>query len=313
MIQKPMDVLEHFEIRKTKKQKSNFITSVTQYAERLGYCCHVEKGKLGSRNIIIGNPETAKYLVTAHYDTPAAMLIPNLVTPCNPVTFVAYQLFVIAVFFAAAFAVGIPVWLLSGDAYVGFLAGYFTYFALLFLMMLGPANRHTANDNTSGVVTLLEIAASMPQNLREKVCFVLFDLEEAGLIGSSSYRKAHKTATQKQIVLNMDCVGDGDHLVFFPVKKAKKNGSVMNALRKLLGRFGQKEITLHEKGFAYYPSDQRNFPNGIGIAAFRKAKGVGLYCGRIHTARDTVLDPTNVNILRAAVISLISADEAICK
>ena len=61
------------------------------------------------------------------------------------------------------------------------MAAYISYFAMLLLMMFGPANRHNSNDNTSGVITVLEIMSTLPENLRDKVCFVLFDLEEAGL------------------------------------------------------------------------------------------------------------------------------------
>ena len=69
-----------------------------------------------------------------------------------------------------------------------------------------------------------------------------------------------------------------------------------------------KEIVdwFDEKGFAYYPSDQKQFPYGVGIAAFRRSSWAGLYCSRIHTKKDTVLEETNVNILRAAIVSLIT-------
>ena len=66
---------------------------------------------------------------------------------------------------------------------------YFLFVVLLWaaivLMLIGPANSSNVNDNTSGVVTLLEIARSIPELHRKNVCFVLFDLEEAGLIGSA--------------------------------------------------------------------------------------------------------------------------------
>ena len=62
---------------------------------------------------------------------------------------------------------------------------------------------------------------------------------------------------------------------------------------------------LREKGFSVYPSDQKNFPLGVGICALRKG-AVGLYMGRIHTRRDTILEQTNVNILRSALTSLIT-------
>ena len=174
---------------------------------------------------------------------------------------------------------------------------------------LDDINKNNANDNTSGVVTLLEILRTLPENQRDKVCFVLFDLEEAGLIGSSSYRKAHKKATDHQLVMNLDCVGDGDHLLMFPTKALKKNRRKLTSLYKACGYFGNKSLLVHEKGFGIYPSDQMVFPYGVGICALQKGKH-GLYVSRIHTAKDTVLEITNVNILRAALTSFISCDAA---
>ena len=66
---------------------------------------------------------------------------------------------------------------------------------------------------------------------------------------------------------------------------------------------------MHEKGFAIYPSDQMMFPYGVGICALKKSK-VGLYVDKIHTSRDTILEETNVNLLRAALTSYICCDAA---
>lgn len=307
MIAKPMDVLEQFPVRKSKKQKQSFRDAVQEYAKELGYESKVEKGSFGSRNIVIGDPETAKYLITAHYDTCAGMIVPNLITPCNFFTFILYQLFVVVLVFIPAFIVSFLVELIARNRELAFWAGYLFIWIDLILMMFGPANRHNANDNTSGVVTVLEIAKSLPQAHRNKVCFVLFDLEEAGLIGSASYRQAHKKASQNQIVLNLDCVGDGDEIMFFPTKKLKKNEKKLAQLRKCATKLGTKNVSIREKGFAVYPSDQANFPYGAGICALHKSK-FGLYLGRIHTKRDTILEETNVNILRAALISMITCD-----
>ncbi len=68
-------------------------------------------------------------------------------------------------------------------------------------------------------------------------------------------------------------------------------------------------MLVHEKGFSVYPSDQANFPYGVGICALRK-KGEILYLSRIHTPKDTVLEETNVNILRAALITFITCGAA---
>ena len=305
MIEKPSDVLSKYEIRKTKKQKDAFIAAVTDYTRRAGYTVRVEKGNLGTRNVVIGDAEKAKYLVTAHYDTCAWMPVPNFITPCNFAVYLLYQILLVGVIFGAAMGLGVAIgWLLDSPEVAG-LAPMILAYGMLALMIAGPANPHTANDNTSGVVTVLEIMESVPENLRDRVAFVLFDLEEAGLVGSSSYRSKHKRETQDQIIINLDCVGDGDELVFFPTGKLRKDKEKMALLATVKGKWGRKSVAVKEKGFAFYPSDQTQFPYGVGIAAFRRAKFVGLYCSRIHTHRDTKLDTTNVNILRAAIISLI--------
>ena len=310
MINIPMDIDRLHPVRKSKKQKQAFRDDVTQYATSLGYEVTVEKGSLGSRNLVIGDPEKAKYLVTAHYDTPASIGIPNFITPSNFFCFIVYQLAIVGLFFLMAFLVGFGVSFLTEDQMIVFWSAYIAYFGVLLLMMFGPANRRNSNDNTSGVVTVLETARTLPMNLRDKVCFVLFDLEEAGLVGSSSYRGKHKKATNDQIVLNLDCVGDGDEIVFFPTGKLLKNETAMAWLSKVYGKLGNKSIAQRKKGFAYYPSDQANFPLGVGICALRRNKWVGLYMNRIHTAKDTILEETNVNILRAALTTLISNDAA---
>lgn len=305
MLTTPMDVLVQFPIRKSTKQKQAFRDAVQGYCESLDYSVATEKGSMGARNLVIGDPKHAKFLVTAHYDTCAHMPFPNFITPCNLVVYLLYQLLIVALLFAIAFAVGSLVSLVTEDFAVCFWCAYLTYFAALFLMMCGPANKNNANDNTSGVVTLLEIIRTLPKSYRDRVCFVLFDLEEAGLIGSASYRKAHKNATERQIVLNLDCIGDGDEILMFPTGKLRKNTAKLALLEKIQCSCGSKRLSLHQKGFAFCPSDQSNFPYGVGIMAFHQGKGIGLYCSRIHTNRDTILEQTNVNILRAALTTLI--------
>ena len=71
MIINPMDVLAQFPIRKTAEQKKAFREQAQPFFEKLGYAVKVEKGSFGAQNVVIGDPDHAKYLVTAHYDTPA--------------------------------------------------------------------------------------------------------------------------------------------------------------------------------------------------------------------------------------------------
>lgn len=299
----PMDIVTEFPVRKTKKQKDAFRQAVQAYAMGMGYPVTVEKGTFGAQNVIIGNPETAKFLVTAHYDTCARLPFPNLITPCSLLPFIAYQAFAALCIVIPPIILGILAGLLIHEGLIGPLI-YLSIFGILALVLVGPANPSNVNDNTSGVVTVLEIAKSLTEIHRQKVCFVLFDLEEAGLWGSASYRKAHKKATNGQIVINLDCVGDGNHIRLFPTKKLKKDRKKLTSFYKACGYFGKKDILVQEKGFSVYPSDQGNFPYGVGICALCDSK-FGLYLGRIHTPKDTQLDITNVNLLRAAVATYI--------
>lgn len=303
-----MDTLKYYPVRKSGKQKYAFRDAAVRYLESQDYPVKLEHGSFGSINIVAGDPEKAKFLVTAHYDTPARMPIPNLITPCNLLTFLLYQTLVAFLMLCIMAAAAGIIWLLTKNSDLTYWLSYLCLLLFIGLMMFGPANPSNANDNTSGVVTLLEIARSLPESQRDKVCFVLFDLEEAGLIGSASYRKAHKAATETQIVLNLDCVGDGNEIALFPSKKLRGDRQKMLLLCKSVGRFGSKTISVIHKGFSYYPSDQRNFPLGVGISAFNRKKNVGLYCDKIHTPKDTVLDETNVNLLRAALTTLITND-----
>jgi hypothetical protein len=308
MLNEPMDVLKAHPIRKSKEQKEAFRADVQSYAQELGYAVKVEEGSFKSKNILFGNPKTAKYLVTAHYDTPASIGLPNILTPCNLLTYLIWQFLIVGVLLAMTFVLGFVTYRLTHSREIVMPVCYLFYFGFLVLLSVGPANKNNANDNTSGVVTVLEIARSLDKIHRDKVCFVLFDLEEAGLIGSASYRKAHKAESENQIVLNLDCVGDGDHIIFFPTKKAKKNEKLMKAIHHVGGWFGKKNIFLKNKGFYIYPSDQKNFPQGVGIAAFHKKKGSGYYVDKIHTKKDVNLDITNVNLLRAALTTIICGD-----
>ena len=91
MLVRPMDILMQFPVRRSKIQKQKFRDEVQAYLERQDYIVTVEEGLFGSKNLVIGDPEKAKYVVTAHYDTCAALPFPNLLTPFNPGLFVLYQ------------------------------------------------------------------------------------------------------------------------------------------------------------------------------------------------------------------------------
>lgn len=303
MIEKPMDVLKNHPVRRNDPQKDAFIADILAYARKNGYAVNVESGEKKEKNIVIGAPAQAKFLVTAHYDTPATSLFPNLLLPKNFTLFYLYQFGVILAYMLIALVVALPVALLAKNETATILVWYVAYMALVMMGRWGPANKNNYNDNTSGVVTVLEALTAMPQELRPQAAFILFDREEMGLVGSKEYRKRHKAQTEDQIVLNLDCVGDGDILQLEPVKSAQTE-EILTMLSRVCTKNENKEIRL-EQGKFTGASDQKSFPKGVGIKALHDKKGIGCYCGKIHTNRDRTLEETNISILRDALISII--------
>ena len=101
-------VFQKYEIRKTKKQKSAFIDYVKTVADENGYSFEVQHGFFGARNIVIGSPENAKVVYTAHYDTCAVLPFPNFITPKN---FFIYLLYQIAILMPLFVFIGIYPWI----------------------------------------------------------------------------------------------------------------------------------------------------------------------------------------------------------
>lgn len=299
-------VLTTYEVRKTKGQKEAFRAFLCRELEKLGYEPRVESGRslVTSHNVVAGDPEKARVLLTAHYDTCAVLPFPNFITPRNLPVFLLYQLAVAAVIFILAIAVEVAlIMAFDPPLWAALLAMYAALAFCIWWMLAGKANRHTANDNTSGVIALLEMAAALPPEDRDGVCFVWFDNEELGLFGSSAFAGAHRRVRADTLTLNFDCVGDGDYLQFFPSGVVKKDSETMALLESAFLSEGKKVVEV-VRGLGLYPSDQARFRRGVGVAALKKAPLIGYYMDRIHTRRDTVLEEDNVQLLCRGVLRL---------
>ena len=305
MIETPMDVLREFPVRKTRRQKERFLEAVQSYARRLDYPVQVEEGAMGTRNVVIGDAGTARFLITAHYDTPAMLWGPNLTMPCNLFWWCVCQFLNFLVLMLPAFAVGGAALYLTREPLYGCLALLGAVSASILLMMFGIPNPRNANNNTSGIIALLEIAASMPRNLRSRVCFVLFDKEQVALAGSEAYRRLHADAVKNQTVVSLSCVGDGDTIMFFPSKSMAEDANLLSLERSC----GERWVRIHTEGWSCCVSSHAGFERGVGIMALRKGK-LGYRLGRTRTCRDKILEYTNINILRACLISWIGSHAA---
>ncbi len=309
-------ILNSFQIRKTKAQKTAFIEMLrSRYGDKI----KIEQKRLYGRNIVIGDPEKADVIFTAHYDTCAKMIVPNIITPQNIPLYLAYQLVISLILllpvFAASFFTAMLTDVLLPPDYKSFsyliseLAGFGVLALMCWLLLAGPQNHHTANDNTSGVITVLRLFEKI--GVESGAAFILFDNEEKGMFGSSFYATTHKNVQKNGFVINLDCVSDGD-CMFFIHKTDKKSQSGERG-RKIISHFEKKApsilakynktAVITKKGF--YPSDQTMFKNGAGVAFLNKSKGGVLYMDKIHTEADRVFRNENID----ALVELFSSKE----
>ncbi len=258
-------LLGRYEVRRTKKQKDS--------PRMAGSCLKIKLNhlKIAHRkpewilkhsNIVFGDVDKARTIITAHYDTCAWMPTGAFTTPgCWPLLLLTELVQMILL---------LPI---------------------LLIMFFGVSNPHTANDNTSGVLLVLLLMARLKD--KPGVAFVLFDNEETGLWGSQAFMKAHPQAARR-FLLNLDCVGDGDTLLFTGMPRGLRMPQAVR-LQKAMERIAP-QYSMKTAGGAFprwlYPSDQMLFPRGTAFAALKGRKL--LYLNRIHTPRDTVLDERNI-------------------
>ena len=271
-------ITELFPVRKTAAQKKAFRQWVMGEISRMGYRARVEENDNGrQRNIVVGDPEHAQVIFTAHYDTPSTILLPDLQIPRNFPVYLLWQLLIIGGMLLISLAAGVGLGLLTGSGDVMILTFFGAFLVLMWLQIGGFANKNNVNDNTSGVAALLETMARIPEENRAKAAFILFDNMEKGRRGSKAWARDHLEVQHTQYVL----------------------------FEKLMTTIPGKTCRCHSSVTTRGSSDFRSFKCGVGVTAYREVSGVGLYLGDLHTSRDTEADQGNIAGLAEAFSSLV--------
>ena len=302
------EINQRFPVRKKDEQKERFLDYAVEQARRMGYSARVEEnGRSGqNRNFVAGDPEKARVIFTAHYDTPAVMPLPNLMLPRNIPLYILYQILVVGLLILIGLAAAFAVFALTKSRQMILITFLLAYYALLLVMIAGPSNKHNVNDNTSGVASVLRLMETLPEECRAQAAFILFDNEEKGMRGSKAYARQHESIKKNTLVVNMDCVGVGKHMLVI----AKNYARVMNEYALLVDSLvPEGEITPHFYGTtgSVMNSDQKSFRCGVGIAACKRKRIVGYYTPNIHTARDTQSDVENVEYLALKLTDFVKA------
>ncbi len=293
-----------YPVRNSGEQKQAFRAYALEEAKRLGFSHAAVENNQEHQNLVFGDPQTAGVIFTAHYDTPRRSLLPNLMLVTNRFLYWAYQIGTALIILPPAIgaAIGVakilhldwntlPARLLMVGVYLA------VFYALFFLVLRGPANRRNRNDNTSGTACVMELMRRTGET--ERAAFILFDNEEKGKKGSKAFAKASPYIRENTLVINLDCVGNGDTFVFSPSVEAENDplyGQMQSAAREagLNARF-------FSAGKAQMNSDHKSFVRGVGVCACLYRPRIGYYTGRIHTVRDTVAEPGNIQQLSDAL------------
>lgn len=186
-----------FPVRRKEKEKVDFRTWLVYTLKELGYSPKLESGtsalSAGGNvtNVVVGDIEKAKIVLAAHYDTGVREVLPPLICPTRPATYMLYEalmpLLALAVSFLISFGVTfalnmpnmtLPLFLLL--LVVG-----------LFYPKYGKSETNNKNANTSGVIALLEVAKALTPRYRGEVCFLFLDGGTQGGKGAKRLIHAH--------------------------------------------------------------------------------------------------------------------------
>lgn len=142
-----------------------------------------------------------------------------------------------------------------------------------------------ADDNASGVATLVEVAkqvAAQHYVFRRSVIFALFGAEELGMVGSWYFlNRSFREVENIVAMINLDMVGRSGRDNRLQVYTADANIELMGIINTLSGR--ALSIAPQYTPTDYFPSDHRLFyEKGIPVALFTS----GVHRD-YHTVRDT--------------------------
>ena len=152
----------------------------------------------------------------------------------------------------------------------------------------------------SGVAVWLEILRTFPENQRHRVCFLLSENKAGFSACCKKYQAAGK------LLIHLDHVGDGNHMRMYPSKMLTADRTLLTSLYRSCGYFGSRDLLVEEGKKPLFLNINPVFPYTVTICALQKRKNSFLYPRK---TKDTALDTTNVNILRAALTTYLCCSE----
>lgn len=301
-------IAREYPVRFKPKEKEAFRLYLMGALREMGYDPHLQSRetalKVGGHvtNVVAGDPETARIILVAHYDTGLKTIFPPLIMPTRPATALLYLALTPLCVLLGSFVLSMGVGFALQMPQLPLPLFLILLLAALMYLRFGPAETRNLNDNSSGVAALLETAAALSPGNRGKVAFAFLDGGLGGMSGAKGFRARYPSAKEKTVV-NVSCVAQGDELLILPSRYSRWNGEALDAMLDSFENGEHTTVFLKTDGLVYYPSDNRAFRYAFAICACEKVAGFGRL---IRPRRATFISEENITILRNGLCKLIS-------
>jgi len=292
-------IFKKFPIRFNRTQKDEFSVYLSKLFLKLGYdenevSIKKMKDSAENNNVIVGDPEKADIYVVSHYDTPGKIGVLRFLE----------KLLGRSLAWCVVLALLIPLAFL----FIYFLlkiepdATYLKKFGLSFLWLIVlvviffivPALLANKNNKstTSGLLSLIGVAEKVAKDseLKDRVCFIVFDNAEWGMLGSSAFVKwckRNKINAADKTVISVEKLGCGDNLTLFTTLKPSKNKGyeLVSESLKNSGIDFKSAVSSN-----FFLGDHMQFKNGVMICSTSVSKIGTLYIPNVGTGKDNECD-----------------------
>lgn len=283
-------------VRMHRKQKKEFRNYISKISQQMNYECKIEENLI-AKNIIVGDLSKAKYVFTAHYDTPPRL--PKFFVKNMMLYSVIFASIIMGAMFISpilAHELTNSMEVLEAVSSLSMIAGFsiMGYSLLHMLGFAGNANKYNFNDNTSGCYALLKLMEKY-QNLqkseRDQIAFIFFDNEEKSLLGSISHKIRNLKTYKDKTYINFDCIGLGKQMNLYYF--GKKN-EIVSEFEEQLNQ-NKLFIPKVKKSNMFSMSDHFSFRNAnhVCLLSVDENNEKSIF-SQIHSANDNNIDFTNI-------------------
>ena len=300
-------ILREYPVRRRPEEKEKFRLWLMGTLRELGYQPELQSRQSALQfggnvlNVVAGDPKRAKLILVAHYDTAIRSLLPPLYMPTRPLTAFLYLALTPALVLIGSFVLSFALTFPINAPYLTLPLFLLLLVTALLYLRFGPSERRNLNDNTSGVVALLETAAALTPRYRGEVAFAFLDGGFGGQSGAKGFRARYPSAKEKTVI-NLCSVAEGSELLVLPNKNSRWDGALLDAILDSFENGEHTTVFLKTDGLTYFPSDNRAFRYACSICACETVRGFGRL---VRPLKATEIDEEKTQILKNGLCKLI--------